>query len=103
MVAVIALIVFGPDKLPGIARNIGRTANDLRRMANEMRSEFKEGIEVEDEPEDSGPVKRAREHPVARAIRADATTKPAESVSQDAGHETVETKPAESAPEDNGA
>ena len=64
VVAMLALIVFGPDKLPGIARTVGRTFNDLRRMANEAKTEFRSGIDepapgsapVADEPVVAGPV-----------------------------------------------
>ena len=40
--AVVALIVFGPEKLPDMARNAGRFLNDLRRMSNEVRSEVQD-------------------------------------------------------------
>lgn len=55
IVGVIALIVFGPQKLPEIARTIGRAAHELRRMASEVRSEFEMGLDVEDEPEEEEP------------------------------------------------
>lgn len=51
MVGVIALIVFGPQKLPEIARSIGRTASELRRMASEVRDEFEAGVNLEDRDE----------------------------------------------------
>jgi Tat protein translocase TatB subunit len=51
VVGVIALIVFGPQKLPEIARSIGRTAAELRRMASEVRDEFEAGINLEDRDE----------------------------------------------------
>ncbi|MDQ4064535.1 MAG: twin-arginine translocase TatA/TatE family subunit [Actinomycetota bacterium] len=38
--AAVALIVFGPHRLPEIARTIGRTLSELRRQANEIRGEF---------------------------------------------------------------
>ena len=47
VVAMIALIVFGPEKLPGLARSIGRAMNELRRMATEVKSEFED---LDDEP-----------------------------------------------------
>ena len=47
VVAMLALIVFGPEKLPGMARSIGKTINELRRMATEVKSDFEVGI---DEP-----------------------------------------------------
>lgn len=49
VIAVIALVVFGPDKLPEIARQVGRTATELRRMATEVKDEFDHGFDM-DEP-----------------------------------------------------
>jgi Tat protein translocase TatB subunit len=49
VVAAIALIVFGPQKLPEIARNVGRTINNLKRMATEVRQEFETELTI---PED---------------------------------------------------
>ena len=52
-VGIIALIVFGPQKLPEMARTVGRALNELKRMASEVRSEFEMGLDdVEDEPDD---------------------------------------------------
>ena len=49
VVAMIALIVFGPEKLPEIARTVGRTVSDLRRMAGDVRSEFTAGFGEDEE------------------------------------------------------
>lgn len=57
VVGVLALIVFGPERLPEIARTLGRTLNELRRMASEVRTEFEDGMkldDVEDEREEPG-------------------------------------------------
>lgn len=59
VVGVLALIVFGPERLPDIARTIGRTLSELRRMAGEVRDEFESGMnldEVDDEPEETEPA-----------------------------------------------
>lgn len=45
VVALVALIVFGPDKLPEIARTVGRTMNELRRQAADVREEFVRGLD----------------------------------------------------------
>lgn len=45
----IALIVFGPQKLPEIARNVGRTIANLRRMATEVKEEFESELEIPDD------------------------------------------------------
>ena len=56
MVLVVALIVFGPEKLPGMARTVGRTMNQLRRMADEVKGEFQAGLDDEDEVEGDKPT-----------------------------------------------
>jgi Tat protein translocase TatB subunit len=53
IVAAVALIVFGPQKLPEIARTIGRFMSEARRMASEVKSEFEAGLEDDDTPEDA--------------------------------------------------
>ena len=49
-VAVVALIVFGPQRLPEIARSVGRALNELKRQASDIRSEFESGLDITDEP-----------------------------------------------------
>ncbi|HVE75901.1 MAG TPA: twin-arginine translocase TatA/TatE family subunit [Actinomycetota bacterium] len=56
VVAVFALLVFGPRKLPGIARSIGRAIGEFKRATNELTEEFKGGI---DEPQEPRPGPRA--------------------------------------------
>lgn len=53
-VAVIALIVFGPHRLPEIARTLGRVISEFKRQANDLTSEFKSGLDlnVDDDDDD---------------------------------------------------
>lgn len=51
-IAVVALIVFGPRRLPEIARTVGRAVNELRRMASDVRSEFDTGFGLEDDDDE---------------------------------------------------
>ena len=59
MVAVVALIVFGPEKLPEIARTVGKTLADFRRVMDEARGEFRAGLDLDDEPPDPHPISEA--------------------------------------------
>lgn len=54
VVAMLALIVFGPEKLPGMARSIGKALSELRRMATEVKSDFEVGLEDDLDEESSG-------------------------------------------------
>jgi sec-independent protein translocase protein TatB len=64
VVATIALIVFGPEKLPQIARTIGRGAAELRRMATEVKDEFQMGLDLDDDDEQPPKKKLSRQpHP----------------------------------------
>ena len=44
LLGVVALVVFGPDRLPGIAAQAGRALRELRRMAEGARSELQENL-----------------------------------------------------------
>lgn len=43
-VAVIALVVFGPDKLPGFARDIGKFLSQIKKTAEDLKGEFSDGM-----------------------------------------------------------
>jgi sec-independent protein translocase protein TatB len=45
LVGLLFLVIFGPDKLPDVARDIGRFVNEARRSVEE----FKDGFVSEDE------------------------------------------------------
>jgi sec-independent protein translocase protein TatA len=61
VVAVVALIVFGPQRLPEIARSVGRALNELKRQASDIRNEFEAGLDITDEP--MGPDEPAKPKP----------------------------------------
>jgi sec-independent protein translocase protein TatB len=44
VLAVLALIIFGPDQLPKIAGQAGRALRDLRRIAENAKSDLQEGL-----------------------------------------------------------
>jgi TatA/E family protein of Tat protein translocase len=49
MVGVLALVVFGPDKLPEMLRTAGKTLGEFRRISSSVKKEFKEGLLDDDE------------------------------------------------------
>ncbi len=40
LVALLALLVLGPERLPKVMRDMGRVVGDLRRTSDELRDEF---------------------------------------------------------------
>jgi Tat protein translocase TatB subunit len=57
LILVIALIVFGPERLPGMARQAGRYVNELRRMTQDARGEIQNLTKELDIREDLNSVK----------------------------------------------
>lgn len=47
--AVLALFIFGPDRLPGMARSAAKTVAALRREANKTLTELKESAGLDDD------------------------------------------------------
>ena len=56
IILVIALIIFGPRKLPELGRSLGRSINEFKKASNELRSTLEEEIRVEERKEKSAPV-----------------------------------------------
>lgn len=63
VIAVFALLVFGPKRLPEIARSVGRAMREFRRATSELTQELKEGL---DEPPESTPPPPKEQRPGPR-------------------------------------
>lgn len=50
IVGVLALLVFGPEKLPEMGRSIGKGLSQFKRMASEVKSEFDLSVEEDTNP-----------------------------------------------------
>ena len=65
VLAVIALVIFGPNELPKIAAQAGRALRDLRQIAEGAKNDLREGLgpELADfEIEDLNPKRLAHKH-----------------------------------------
>ena len=60
IIFVIALIVFGPRKLPELGRTLGKSLGEFKRASNDLRNTLEEEIHVEEqtprEPRASAPA-----------------------------------------------
>lgn len=48
VIAVVALIIFGPRKLPELGRSLGRSINEFKRASNELKSTLDDEIRAEE-------------------------------------------------------
>jgi len=58
IIFMIALIIFGPRKLPELGRSLGKSLGEFKRASNELRNTLDEEIRLE-EQRASEPAKRA--------------------------------------------
>jgi sec-independent protein translocase protein TatA len=48
IIFIVALIIFGPRKLPELGRSLGKSIQEFKRASNELRSTLDEEIRLED-------------------------------------------------------
>lgn len=56
IIAVIALFVFGPRKLPELMRSLGKSVNEFKRASNDLRNTLDEEIRLEESREQRPPA-----------------------------------------------
>jgi sec-independent protein translocase protein TatA len=78
VIMVIALIIFGPRKLPELGRSLGRSLNEFKRASNELKHTLDEEIRLDEQ-------KTAEQQRVEqqRAAEAAAAARPQPHVTED--------------------
>ena len=51
IILVIALIIFGPRKLPELGRSLGKSLGEFKRASNELRNTLEEEVRIEEQRE----------------------------------------------------
>ncbi|GAA6755298.1 hypothetical protein Thermus77420_07740 [Thermus thalpophilus] len=62
VILVVALLIFGPKKLPELGRSLGQSIREFKRGAQEIREELEKAVEVKEEAK---PAPAAKEEPKA--------------------------------------
>jgi TatA/E family protein of Tat protein translocase len=76
IILVIALIIFGPRKLPELGKSLGRSLNEFKKASNELRSTLEEEIRVEETKEQRAKMEADQTSAVAAAEVHTATPNP---------------------------
>jgi sec-independent protein translocase protein TatA len=66
IIFVIALVIFGPKKLPELGRSLGRSLSEFKKASNELRSTLEEEIRIEDQKEATAKAQAAAPPTVSR-------------------------------------
>ena len=56
IILVIALIIFGPRKLPELGRSLGKSLGEFKRASNELRNTLEEEVRVEEQREQKAKI-----------------------------------------------
>jgi sec-independent protein translocase protein TatA len=85
IILTLALIIFGPRKLPELGRSLGKSLGEFKRASNELRNTLDEEIRIEEERSTRPvrPVTPAEPAPVTAAATDETQD---ETVPRDSGH-----------------
>src|ERR687887_1777914 len=70
IIFVIALIIFGPRKLPELGRSLGKSLAEFKKASNELRNTLEEEIRIEEQKDAASKYEEQRE----AASKSSATT-----------------------------
>ena len=65
IIMVIALIIFGPRKLPELGRSLGRSIGEFRKASNELKSTLEEEIRMEEVKEQRAKIEAEQSSAIA--------------------------------------
>ena len=76
IILVIALIIFGPRKLPELGRSLGRSIGEFKKASNELRNTLDEEIRLEEQRDQRAAVRGEQDSAVAAAATPPSATPP---------------------------
>jgi sec-independent protein translocase protein TatA len=87
IILTLALIIFGPRKLPELGRSLGKSLGEFKRASNELRNTLDEEIRIEEE-RSQRPAPRPAEPAAPKATASDFTDddNPDHAVPRETGH-----------------
>ncbi|HUP65259.1 MAG TPA: Sec-independent protein translocase protein TatB [Thermoanaerobaculia bacterium] len=78
LIFVVALLVFGPRKLPEIGRTLGRAIGEFRKATHDFRSSLEEEVRIEEVKTTRGPAAQPTAPEAPIVTRSQDSARPAE-------------------------
>src|SRR6187399_2420692 len=69
VIFVIALLVFGPRKLPELGRSLGKSLGEFKRASNELRNTLEEEVRVEEQREQKAKIQAEQSSAIAASAQ----------------------------------
>jgi sec-independent protein translocase protein TatA len=88
IILVIALIIFGPRKLPELGKSLGRSLNEFKKASNDLQNTLEQEIKIEEQKESAAKA-RAEESTASAAIPTASAAIPKDDDQNAAPRETV--------------
>jgi TatA/E family protein of Tat protein translocase len=67
IILVIALIIFGPRKLPELGRSLGKSIGEFKKASHELRSTLEEEINLEEQRDQRAAIRAEQDTAIAAA------------------------------------
>jgi sec-independent protein translocase protein TatA len=93
IIMVIALIIFGPRKLPELGRSLGKSINEFKKASNELRSTLEEEIRLDEQKEQRAKIAAEQKSAIAGAEVTAPATSPSPVTPAAPAEETVSRTP----------
>jgi Tat protein translocase TatB subunit len=87
IILIVALLVVGPAKLPEVARSVGKTLGEFRRMADDVKETIEQEMAKEDEEKKEEPSGEKEEKKAGEEAALEEREKTAGEEEQQAGEE----------------
>jgi len=88
VIMVVALLVVGPSKLPDLARSLGKTFQEFKRMADDVKETLED--ETTDVKDSSEQQAESKEEPEKESDKTETVQEQTDSTKNDFGHEKGE-------------
>ncbi len=76
IILVVALIIFGPRKLPELGRSLGKSIGEFKKASTELRSTLEEEINLEQQSEQKATIRAEQDTAIAAAAPPPSPTAP---------------------------